>query len=51
MAISITGYPGETNYCPKCGSVDIEAHDQWHEDGVVKCNGCGNVSVVIDNND
>jgi hypothetical protein len=47
MAIQIIGYPQESNFCPKCGSEDIEINDQWSGDGLLKCK-CGCRCYVIE---
>lgn len=48
MAVSVLGYPQETNFCPKCGSENISAQDSWNESGEVKCNDCGCKCIVIE---
>lgn len=51
MATAIAGYPMETNYCPLCGSSDIESRDCWNQDGHCKCNKCGAACFVIEAED
>ena len=47
MATSVMGYPQETNYCPNCGSSEVEARDMWHQDGLMVCQSCGCRCYVI----
>lgn len=51
MATAIVGYPLETNYCPHCGSGNIEERDQWHQDGHCECKECGAACFVIEAED
>ena len=40
MATSVIGYPLSVNYCPSCGSSNIQSRDLWHQDGLMKCDDC-----------
>lgn len=48
MATVAMGYPLETNFCPSCGSSNVEARDMWHQDGLMQCKSCGARCYVID---
>lgn len=39
--VNMMGYPPAMNFCPECGSSNIEANDIWHQDGRLICNDCG----------
>jgi len=47
MAVSITGYPQGTNYCPSCGSENVDTRDLWHQDGLTACKNCGCRCYII----
>jgi transcription elongation factor Elf1 len=47
VATSIIGYPLVTDFCPACGSSDIETRDQWDQDGLMVCNKCGCRCYII----
>lgn len=48
MTTTVIGYPQETNYCPKCGSTNINARDAWNQDGLMVCESCKCRCYVIE---
>ena len=48
MAVQIIGYPLKTNFCPQCGSSNIDTNDTWDGNGKVHCNSCGCNCVIIE---
>lgn len=46
--ISIMGYPQETNFCPKCGSENIDTNSGVLGNGKVKCYDCGCVCIIVE---
>lgn len=48
MATQVIGYPLVTNYCPSCGSSNINTRDSWDQDGKMRCNSCGCSCYIIE---
>jgi NADH pyrophosphatase NudC (nudix superfamily) len=46
--VEAMGYPPLINFCPRCGSGNIDSNDQWHEDGKMKCHSCGLVCFIVE---
>lgn len=51
MATAIVGYPMTTNYCPSCGSDEVDADDTWSGSAKCKCLKCGKVCYVIEDDE
>ena len=51
LAISIIGYPPRMNFCPECGSSDVEADDNWNGSGKLACKQCGCSCYMVEADD